>query len=159
MKTIKTISREILEEVEVKGIGCGCNEKTKILQRNIIEEIIANLDPYEVFSMAYNFYSPNYKSGECQIDLRTGKLTGGAYGTNEQDQACDSVNIVLFRIDQNSEIKQFGHCGCDYEGTDDCKCEVLIDEDGSPYDIFYFFPNGQNFLEIARDELEDWYDK
>jgi hypothetical protein len=148
------VKEKIMKTVKMLGIGTGAGQEVDILNRDKIQEIIDNLDPYEVFRKAYRYWYRGYKSGECQLDLRSGELTGGSYSQNEMDQAVDSVNIILFRIDQNAEIEQFGHCGCEHEGADECKCDVLIDEDGDPYNIDDFDVMEDDSI---QEQLNEWY--
>jgi hypothetical protein len=123
---------EMTMTVTVKMFGIG---NVEILDRKIIENLISDLDWYEVFKIAWSNHVFCSRSGECQVDLQNGKLTGGMYSTGETDRAVDSVNVTLLRLDQNEELLQFGKCGCPNEGTDRCNCTLLLDQDGDPYDL------------------------
>jgi len=130
-----------MKKVTVKrlGIGMGAGEPVEILPRAEIERIIDDLDRYEVFKIAYNAWIPGSRSGECQLDLRTGTLQAGSYSVGEMDQAIDSVNITLYAIDQNE----------DFDG--------LLDQDGEPYDIEEVWPED---LEGSIEWLLDqWYNQ
>jgi len=143
-----------MKTVKMMGVGTGAGQEVEILDRAEIEEIIANLNPCDVFREAFRHWIRGMKSGECHLDLRTGKLTGGSYSQGEMDQAVDSVNIGLYRIDQNAELDQFGHCGCEHEGTDECTCFLLLDEDGDPYNIDDFDVMNTESIE---NQLNEWY--
>ena len=95
-----------MKKVTIKNIGFrnGAGEEIEILAREEIEKIIDNLDPDDIFKEAFDHWNQGYLTGEAQLDLRTGELTGGAYSPNTHDQACDAIYITLYSISQNDEL-------------------------------------------------------
>ncbi len=152
-----------MKKITVKniGFGTGAGEEIKILSREDIENIIDVLDPEDIFKEAFDHWNQGYLTGEAQLDLQTGKLTGGAYPPNTHDQACDAIYITLYSISQNDELIIAGeNCSCAYNEQSECddNCDATIDEDGYPYDWteFLWGWKGSKTNQI-KEQLDNWY--
>ncbi|WJQ05543.1 hypothetical protein QT236_18230 (plasmid) [Geobacillus stearothermophilus] len=81
-------------------VTSGHETKTfKVLDRDIIEQIIYRLDAQEIIETAYRGYIPYKKTGHATINLKSGKLETVSLGKREFPHPFDDIRIYLFSIE------------------------------------------------------------
>jgi hypothetical protein len=78
-----------------------------MLKREKIEELIDNLNDWEVVEIAYHNWIPGMADGVTVIDVRDGQVFGYSKTTGEYSMD-EEYYIFLYKIDKNTDIPYDG---------------------------------------------------